>query len=116
MANDLAKFVTYAAHIVDGNLITNLLSIGGATKLTGLAPAPPAIGGGLNTHAVFEGDASSTRCMCYVLSYLSMTDLPYTADAFLGNNHDFNETLFDQVWYTFRFKHELHIKMCHSAC
>ncbi|PPQ78776.1 hypothetical protein CVT25_010649 [Psilocybe cyanescens] len=80
MANDLAKFVTYAAHIVDGNLITNLLSIGGATKLTGLAPAPPAIAGGLNTHAVFEGDASSTR-----------------SDAFLGNNHDFNETLFDQL-------------------
>ncbi|KAH9474945.1 Aromatic peroxygenase [Psilocybe cubensis] len=80
MENDLARFVTYAAHLVDGNVVTDLLSIGGKSKLTGPAPPPPAIVGGLNTHAVFEGDASNTR-----------------SDAFLGNNHEFNETLFDQL-------------------
>ncbi|KIM43689.1 hypothetical protein M413DRAFT_443597 [Hebeloma cylindrosporum] len=80
MGNDLAVFVTYAAHLVDGNLITNLLSIGGKTDRTGPNPPPPAIVGGLNTHAVFEGDASTTR-----------------ADFFFGDNHSFNETLFDEL-------------------
>ncbi|CAA7263571.1 unnamed protein product [Cyclocybe aegerita] len=79
MENDLAIFVTYAAHLVDGNLITDLLSLGHKTPLTGPDPPPPAIVGGLNTHAVFEGDASMTR-----------------GDAFFGNNHDLNATLFDQ--------------------
>lgn len=55
MGNDLAVFVTYAAMLVDGNLVTNLLSIGGKTKLTGPDPPKPAIVGGLDTHAVFEG-------------------------------------------------------------
>jgi hypothetical protein len=53
----------YAAHLVDGNLVTNLLSIGGKTGKTGPDPPSPAIVGGLNTHAVFEGDASTTRGM-----------------------------------------------------
>jgi unspecific peroxygenase len=55
MGNDLAIFVTYGAMLVDGNLITNLLSIGGKTRKTGPDPPSPAIVGGLNTHAVFEG-------------------------------------------------------------
>ncbi|KAF8991583.1 Chloroperoxidase [Cyathus striatus] len=80
MGNDLAVFVTYAAMLVDGNQITNLLSIGGKTPSTGPDPPQPAIVGGLNTHAVFEGDASMTR-----------------GDAFFGDNHSFNETLFDQL-------------------
>ncbi|KAF8958560.1 Chloroperoxidase [Flammula alnicola] len=80
MGNDLAVFVTYAAFLVDGNLITNLLSIGGKTSKTGPDPPAPAIVGGLDTHAVFEGDASTTR-----------------ADAFFGDNHSFNETLFDEL-------------------
>jgi hypothetical protein len=78
MGNDLAVFVTYAAHLVDGNLITNLLSIGGKSNLTGPDPPQPASVAGLNTHAVFEGDASTTR-----------------GDAFFGDNHSFNETLFE---------------------
>ncbi|CAA7270619.1 unnamed protein product [Cyclocybe aegerita] len=77
MENSLAIFLTYAAHLVDGNLITDLLSIGRKTPLTGRDPPP--IVGGLNTHAVFEGDASMTR-----------------GDDFFGNNHNFNATLFDQ--------------------
>ncbi|KAF5327645.1 hypothetical protein D9619_004131 [Psilocybe cf. subviscida] len=81
MGNDLAVFVTYAAHlVVDGNLITDLLSIGGKTPSTGPDPPSPAIVGGLNTHAVFEGDVSTTR-----------------ADAFFGDNHSFNETLFQEL-------------------
>ncbi|KDR72024.1 hypothetical protein GALMADRAFT_74335 [Galerina marginata CBS 339.88] len=79
MDNGLAIFVTYAAHLVDGNILTDKLSIGGKTGLTGPNPPAPAIVGGLNTHAVFEGDTSMTR-----------------GDFFFGNNHDFNETLFDE--------------------
>jgi hypothetical protein len=55
MGNDLALLVTYAAHLVDGNQLTDLLSIGGKTNETGNAPPPPAIVGGLDTHGVFEG-------------------------------------------------------------
>lgn len=55
MEHDTAVFVTYAAHLVDGNLVTDLLSIGGKTRKTGPDPPAPAIVGGLNTHAVFEG-------------------------------------------------------------
>lgn len=55
MGNDLAIFVTYAAFLVDGNHVTNLMSIGGKSPETGPDPPKPAIVGGLNTHAVFEG-------------------------------------------------------------
>lgn len=55
MGNDLAVFVTYAAFLVDGNPLTGLLSIGGKSSLTGRDPPQPAIVGGLDTHAVFEG-------------------------------------------------------------
>jgi hypothetical protein len=79
MGNDLATFVTFAAFLVNGNPITNLMSIGGATSLTGPNPPPPATVGGLDTHNVFEGDTSMTR-----------------ADIFFGDNHSFNETLFDE--------------------
>ncbi|KAF9448649.1 Cloroperoxidase [Macrolepiota fuliginosa MF-IS2] len=79
MENSIARFVTYAAHLVDGNLVTDQLSIGGKTSKTGPDPPAPAIVGGLDTHAVFEGDASMTR-----------------GDFFFGDNHSFNETLFDE--------------------
>ncbi|KAF9445367.1 Cloroperoxidase, partial [Macrolepiota fuliginosa MF-IS2] len=80
MENSFARFATYAAHLVDGNLLTNLMSIGHATPKTGVAPPAPATAGGLNTHLVFEGDASMTR-----------------ADSFWGDNHSFNQTLFDEA-------------------
>jgi hypothetical protein len=48
--------------LVDGNLVTNLLSIGGKTKKTGPDPPKPAIVGGLNTHDVFEGKLVSYCC------------------------------------------------------
>ena len=55
MGNDLALTLTYSAMLVDGNMITNLLSIGGKSSKTGPDPPKPAIVGGLDTHAVFEG-------------------------------------------------------------
>jgi len=55
MENSIAVFVTYAAHLVDGNLITNKLSIGRKSAKTGPDPPSPAIVGGLNTHGLFEG-------------------------------------------------------------
>ncbi|KAG2011105.1 hypothetical protein CC2G_011255 [Coprinopsis cinerea AmutBmut pab1-1] len=79
MEYGIATFVTYAAHLVDGNPLTNLISIGGKTRKTGPDPPPPAIVGGLNTHAVFEGDASMTR-----------------GDFHLGDNFNFNQTLWEQ--------------------
>lgn len=74
-----ARFVTYAAFVVDGNPITDLLSIGGKSPLTGDLPKP-AIVGGLNTHGVFEGDASTTRL-----------------DAYFGDNFSLNDGLWKQV-------------------
>ncbi|KIJ30164.1 hypothetical protein M422DRAFT_268303 [Sphaerobolus stellatus SS14] len=62
------------------NPITNLMSIGGKSVLTGPDPPRPAIVGGLDTHAVFEGDASLTR-----------------ADFFFGDNHSLNQSLFDEL-------------------
>ena len=55
MGNDIARFLAYSAILVDGNPLTNLLSIGSKTSKTGLDPPSPAIVGGLDTHAVFEG-------------------------------------------------------------
>jgi len=55
MGNDLAVLVTWGAFLVDGNQLTNLMSIGHKSPSTGPDPPPPAIVGGLNTHAVFEG-------------------------------------------------------------
>ena len=63
MGNDLAVLVTYGAMLVDGNVVTNLLSIGGKSPKTGPDPPAPAIVGGLNTHGVFEGTQS--RFMFY---------------------------------------------------
>jgi len=61
MNYNLVSFLAYNAHIVDGNVITDLLSIGGKTNATGPDPPSPAIVGGLNAHGPFEGDASMTR-------------------------------------------------------
>jgi len=80
MGNDLAVLITYAGMLVDGNVVTNLLSIGSKTPETGPDPPSPAVVGGLDTHLLFEGDASLTR-----------------GDAFFGDNHSFNETLFEQL-------------------
>ncbi|KAJ2921746.1 heme-thiolate peroxidase, partial [Candolleomyces eurysporus] len=79
MENQFAIFVTYLAHLMNGNLVTDLLSIGGKTRKTGPDPPSPAHAGGFNVHGTFEGDGGMTR-----------------ADAFFGDNHSFNETLFQK--------------------
>ncbi|EKM77850.1 hypothetical protein AGABI1DRAFT_76879 [Agaricus bisporus var. burnettii JB137-S8] len=78
MDHGVAVYTTYAAFIVDGNLITNLLSIGEKTSLTGRSSSGTTAGG-LNTHNTFEGDSSITRM-----------------DAYFGDNHNFNEKLFQE--------------------
>ena len=55
MGNDLAIFLVYNALLVDGNVLTNLLSIGGLTPLTGTPPPAPAIAAGIDHHGTFEG-------------------------------------------------------------
>ncbi|KAJ2925187.1 heme-thiolate peroxidase, partial [Candolleomyces eurysporus] len=42
MENKFAIFVTYLTHLFNGNLVTDLLSIGGKTRKTGPSPPPPA--------------------------------------------------------------------------
>jgi hypothetical protein len=63
MENSLARTLAYSGLLVDGNVVTNLLSIGGKTDSTGPNPPTPATVGGLDTHGPFEGDASMTRGM-----------------------------------------------------
>ncbi|KIJ51170.1 hypothetical protein M422DRAFT_244362 [Sphaerobolus stellatus SS14] len=79
MGNDLTVFVTYAAFLVDGNPIKNLMSIGGKTFLTGINPPRPASVAGLDTQALVANPS-----------------LGNSTDAFFGDNRSFNETLFDQ--------------------
>jgi unspecific peroxygenase len=80
MENQVARFTAYVNHLVDGNLVTDLISIGDQTIKTGFPLPPPALVGGMNNHGTFEGDASLTR-----------------GDAFFGDNHNFNPELFEQV-------------------
>lgn len=55
MGNDVATFLTWAAFLVNGNHLTNLMSIGAKSNGTGVDPPSPAVVGGLNTHGLFEG-------------------------------------------------------------
>jgi unspecific peroxygenase len=80
MASGSARSATYTAHLLNGNIEYDLLSIGAKTPKTGPDPPPPAVVGGLNRHGTFEGDVSFTR-----------------ADAFFGDNFSFNASLFEQV-------------------
>ncbi|EKM83225.1 hypothetical protein AGABI1DRAFT_118546 [Agaricus bisporus var. burnettii JB137-S8] len=87
MENNLARFTCYAAFLVDGNVITDKLSIGGKSDKTGPDPPGPATVAGLSTHNLFEGDTSMTR-----------------ADAYFGGDNNFNETLFQEfVEYSNRY-------------
>lgn len=68
LENSFARFLVYSTFLVNGNPITNLMSIGAATSATGQNPPLPATVAGLNTHNNCEGDTSMTRGM-----YLSLT-------------------------------------------
>ncbi|KAG6373784.1 heme-thiolate peroxidase [Boletus reticuloceps] len=72
MGYQFASFLCYSAFVTDGNQLTNLMTIGANTTTDGQLAT------GINTHGNFEGDASLTR-----------------DDAYLGNNFNFNKTLFD---------------------
>ena len=100
MENDLAVFVTYAAHLVDGNLITNKLSIGRKSAKTGPDPPSPAIVGGLNTHGVFEGGYYREDYVIQKTYKISGDSSMTRGDAFFGDNHSLNETLFQQVCHS----------------
>jgi hypothetical protein len=100
MENKFAIFVTYLNHLMNGNLVTDLLSIGGKTSKTGPDPPAPAHAGGLNVHGTFEGKYSNKfevdEYLPHVLGDAGMT----RGDAFFGDNHSFNQTLFDKVKLT----------------
>ena len=55
MDHGAAVTAAYLGHLLNGNLVTDLLSIGGKTPKTGPPPPPPAHAGGLNVHGTFEG-------------------------------------------------------------
>ena len=57
MGWDVGTFITYASLLVEGNPLTNLLSIGRHSDLTGPNPEgfPKAMTGGIATHGPFEG-------------------------------------------------------------
>ena len=99
MENSLAVFVTWGAHLVDGNHLTNLISIGHKTAKTGRNPPRPATVGGLNTHGVFEGECKHLRTFrgdAYLI-WLQGDASTTREDAYFGDNHSFNEGLFQQV-------------------
>ncbi|TFK21085.1 Cloroperoxidase, partial [Coprinopsis marcescibilis] len=80
MHNGAVRLPAYSAHLMNGNLVTDLLSIGGKSRNTGPDPrGQPALVAGISEHGTFEGDASLTR-----------------ADDFFGDNHSFNQTMFGQ--------------------
>ncbi|KAF8138874.1 heme-thiolate peroxidase [Boletus edulis] len=70
LGHQFASFLCYTAFLTDGNHLTNLMTIGANTTTHGQPTT------GLNTHGHFEGSMSRD-------------------DAYLGNNFNFNETLFD---------------------
>jgi hypothetical protein len=55
MGNDVAISVVYGNFVFNGNLITDLMSIGQKTSRTGVDPGPPCEVGGLSDHNTFEG-------------------------------------------------------------
>ena len=54
--NTFARFLVCSTFLINGNPITNLMSIRGATPLTGVNSPKPTTVGGLNTHNNCEGE------------------------------------------------------------
>ncbi|TFK18174.1 Cloroperoxidase [Coprinopsis marcescibilis] len=79
MDNAAARGATYTAHLLVGNVVADLLSIGGKTPLTG-RDFPGENATGISEHGRFEGDASLTR-----------------VDDFHGDRIAFDQGLFDQA-------------------
>ena len=73
MGHDIAEFLVYMAHLSDGNLVTDLLSIGKRTSLTGQDPPDAPAAGGLNKHGTFEGAFyfSASSCSTWINHFKS---------------------------------------------
>ncbi|KAH7098865.1 heme-thiolate peroxidase [Auriculariales sp. MPI-PUGE-AT-0066] len=80
MEYNLAASIAYSYLLLTGNVLTNLVSIGRYSPLTGPTPPPPATAGGLGGPSLLNGDASMTR-----------------SDIFIGDPNDLNMTLFNQL-------------------
>ncbi|KIJ46634.1 hypothetical protein M422DRAFT_107608, partial [Sphaerobolus stellatus SS14] len=83
LGNDFAKFLVYQAFLMNDNPITNLISIGLKSPLTGPDPPKPAQGCyyiQFASHISHIGDTSMTR-----------------VDAHFGDQAVFNETLFQRL-------------------
>ncbi|KIJ30608.1 hypothetical protein M422DRAFT_143608, partial [Sphaerobolus stellatus SS14] len=78
LGNDFAKFLVYQAFLMNGNPLTNLMSIEMKTPLTVQDPPKPALVGGPSQHGSFEADTSMS-CV----------------DAFFGDPAAFNGIRFD---------------------
>jgi Peroxidase, family 2 len=81
---DLATFLSALAVYIDGNPLTQKVSIGGPDKRVGIIPglsSGDTLPGGILKHNAYEIDSSLTR-----------------DDIALGNNRVLNTTLFQQIW------------------
>ncbi|KIJ45803.1 hypothetical protein M422DRAFT_250593 [Sphaerobolus stellatus SS14] len=96
LGNDFAKFLCYQVFLMNGNPLTNLMSIGMKTPLTGQDPPNPGLVGGLSQHGTFEDISLAdypqlSSCMPFI-GDTSMTRV----DTFFGDQTVFNETLFQR--------------------
>lgn len=66
MANEAAGLLSYAALLAFGNPITNLVSIGGNSPLTGIVPGYESLPqGGFSTPSSIEGQLSDWPCILF---------------------------------------------------
>ena len=61
MNYNLSSFIMYNVHIVNENVVTDLLSIGDKVNVMDTDPLLLAIIGGLSAHSLFEDNISMTR-------------------------------------------------------
>ncbi|KIJ24167.1 hypothetical protein M422DRAFT_143799, partial [Sphaerobolus stellatus SS14] len=95
LGNDFAKFLVYQAFLMNGNPLTNLMSIGMKTPETGPDPPKPAQVGGLSQHGTFEGKLIVCSLVFINISDLGSGDTSMTrVDAYFGDVALFNEELF----------------------
>lgn len=97
MGNNLAIFIAWGGILATGNSLTNLMSVGPKSNLTGEDPPKPAVVGGLDSHGIFEGNAISSRFQLDLTTASSGDASKTRGDFYFGDNHSFNETLFQSV-------------------
>ncbi|KZP15015.1 hypothetical protein FIBSPDRAFT_959156 [Athelia psychrophila] len=99
--NALTILVTFRAFLVDGNHLTNLRSIGQKTQ-TRTNPSAPTIIGGLNTHGVIEGDASTTHGNFYFVDNVSFNETLFQVGTTYGGG-EYNLTAVAASIFPYRF-------------